>query len=104
LASVVGSSGYVTVGAPFWRSERFTVYRGDAAPDERSYPLAGNGFNYEAEHFMELIRAGARESPVMPLAESIAICETLDAVRRAIGVSYPFEEKRAGCRSPEEEA
>jgi predicted dehydrogenase len=104
LASVVGSSGYVTVGAPFWRSERFTVYRGDAAPDERSYPLAGNGFNYEAEHFMELIRAGAAESPVMPLAESIAICETLDAVRRAIGVSYPFEEKRAGCRSPEEEA
>ena len=54
------ASGYVTVGAPFWRSERLTVYRGDAAPDERSYPLAGNGFNYEAEHFMELIRAGAR--------------------------------------------
>jgi predicted dehydrogenase len=93
LAYVTGSDGYVTVGPPFWLGDRLTVHRGDAAPDERSYPIAGNGFNYEAEHFMELIRAGATESPVMPLAESIAISETLDAVRRAIGVSYPFEAK-----------
>ena len=91
LASVVGSDGYVTVGPRFWRSDRLTVHRGGADPDERRYPIAGNGFNYEAEHFMELIRAGARDSPVMPLAESIAISETLDAARRAIGVSYPFE-------------
>ena len=40
---------------------------------------------------MELIRAGATDSPLMPLAESIAISETLDAARRAIGVRYPFE-------------
>ena len=91
LASVVCSGGYVTVGPPFWKGRRLTVYRAGAAPDERNYPIAGNGFNYEAEHFMELIRAGARDSPVMPLAESIAISETLDAVRRSIGVSYPFE-------------
>lgn len=91
LASVMGSGGYVTVGPPFWKGARLTVHRGAAAPDERSYPIAGNGFNYEAEHFMELIRAGARDSPLMPLAESIAISETLDAARRAIGVRYPFE-------------
>ena len=92
-ASVLCSDGYVTVGRRFWRSDRLTVQRGDAAPDERSYPIAGNGFNYEAEHFMELIRAGAIDSPEMPLAESIAIAETLDAARRAIGVRYPFEAK-----------
>ena len=103
-ASVIGSDGYVTVGPPFWHSERLTVYRGDAAPDERSYPIAGNGFNYEAEHFMALIRAGARQSPVMPVAESIAICETLDAVRDSIGVRYPFEEERSDRRPPKEEA
>ena len=93
LASVVGSDGYVTVGPRFWRSDRLTVHRGAAAPDRRSFPVAGNGFNYEAEHFMELIRAGATDSPLMPLAESIAISETLDAARRAIGVRYPFEAK-----------
>ena len=91
LASVVGSGGYVIVGPRFWRSERLIVHRSAAAPDERRYPHTGNGFNYEAEHFMELIRAGATDSPVMPLAESIAISETLDAIRRAIGVRYPFE-------------
>ena len=93
LASVMCSGGYVTVGPPFWKGSRLTVHRGGAPPDERSYPIAGNGFNYEAEHFMELIRAGARESPLMPLAESIAISETLDAARRCIGLRYPFEER-----------
>ena len=93
LAYVTGSDGYVTVGPPFWHGDRLTVYRGGADPDERSYPITCNGFNYEAEHFMELIRDGARESPVMPLAESIAISETLDAARRCIGLRYPFEER-----------
>ena len=92
-ASVLCSGGYVTVGRRFWRSDRLTVQRGDTAPEERTYPVTGNGFNYEAEHFMELIRAGAIVSPVMPLAESIAIAATLDAARRAIGLRYPFEAK-----------
>ncbi len=100
LASVVGSGGYVTAGPPFWRSDRLTLWRADATPEQRRYPLTGNGFNYEAEHFMELIRAGADESPLMPLAESIAISETLDAARRAVGVRYPFEEERSGRPRP----
>ena len=91
VATVVGSGGSVTVASPFWHSDRLTVRRADAPPQERHYPLTGNGFNYEAEHFMDLIRTGATESPRMPLAESIAISETLDAARRAVGVRYPFE-------------
>ena len=31
LASVVCSGGFVTVGPPFWRSDRLTVHRGDKA-------------------------------------------------------------------------
>ena len=94
VATIIGSEGYVTVAAPFWRSEQLTVHRTGAAPDERRYPLRGNGFNYEAEHFMELVRAGATDSPVMPLAESISIAETLDAARLRIGLRYPFEDSR----------
>ena len=96
VATIVGSEGQVTVASPFWCSEQLTVYRSDAAPEERRYPLQGNGFNYEAEHFMELVRAGATDSPLMPLAESITISETLDAARRRIGLRYPFESTTGG--------
>ena len=43
---------------------------------------------------MELVRTGATDSPVMPLAESISIAETLDAARLRIGLCYPFEDSR----------
>lgn len=95
-AAIAGSEGYVTVAAPFWCSELLTVHRAGAEPEERRFPLRGNGFNYEAEHFMELLRAGAGESPLLPLAESIAISETLDAARRRIGLRYPFERPAGG--------
>jgi hypothetical protein len=45
---------------------------------------------------MELVRAGATDSPVMPLAESIGIAETLDAARLRIGLHYPFEDTAGG--------
>ena len=96
FATIIGSEGSVTVASPFWRSEQLTVRRSGAAAEERRYPLRGNGFNYEAEHFMELIRAGATDSPLMPLAESITISETLDAARRRIGLRYPFENAPGG--------
>jgi hypothetical protein len=35
------------------------------------------------------LREGLRESPVMPLAETVTIMETLDEIRRQIGLVYP---------------
>jgi hypothetical protein len=40
-----------------------------------------NGFNYEASEVMRCLRAGENESPIMPLAESLKIMESLDAIR-----------------------
>jgi hypothetical protein len=54
-------------------------------------PFIGNGFNYEAEHFGELLIEGKKESPLMPLNESLEIIKTLDEIRAQWGLSYPFE-------------
>jgi predicted dehydrogenase len=40
-----------------------------------------NGFNYEAQEVMRCLRAGEKESPIMPLAETLKIMESLDAIR-----------------------
>ena len=38
---------------------------------------------------MACLRAGRLESDVMPLDETVAIMETMDEVRRQIGLTYP---------------
>jgi predicted dehydrogenase len=45
---------------------------------------AGNGYHYEADEVRACIERGARESAIMPLADSIDVAATADAIRVAI--------------------
>ena len=54
-------------------------------------PFQGNGFNYEAEAFGELLRTGGKESPVMTLSESLEIMRVMDEIRESWGLKYPGE-------------
>ncbi|MFV0451162.1 MAG: Gfo/Idh/MocA family protein [Propioniciclava sp.] len=49
------------------------------------------GLCHEAAHFATLVREGRTESPLLPLAETVAIMETLDDIRTQVGVRYPGE-------------
>jgi predicted dehydrogenase len=46
-----------------------------------TFPLAGNGFNYEAAEAMRCLRTGLLETSIMPLDETLSIMETMDAIR-----------------------
>jgi len=46
---------------------------------------------YEAAEVGRCLRAGALESAVMPLDETLTIMRTLDRVRAQIGLRYPGE-------------
>ena len=48
-------------------------------------PFVGNGFNYEAEHFGNLIITDKKDSDIMPLKESLEIITLLDKIRK-IGI------------------
>ncbi len=48
-------------------------------------PLHGSGYQYEAQAVMQAVRAGATASEVMPLADSIAALELIDAARASWG-------------------
>lgn len=49
-----------------------------------AYPFTGNGYHYEADEVARCVRAGLTESPVMPLADSLAVAATIATVRAAI--------------------
>ncbi|WP_308199758.1 hypothetical protein [Herbiconiux aconitum] len=55
------------------------------------HPVVSRGMQYEALELERVITAGERESPLMPLAQSVAIMRVLDEVREQIGLRYPGE-------------
>jgi predicted dehydrogenase len=51
------------------------------------HAYAGNGYHHQADDLMEAVRAGRRESAVMPLADSVAVLRSIEAIRRAAGLA-----------------
>jgi predicted dehydrogenase len=90
-ATIQGTEGWIRLHDPWWGGNRVTIGTGSPAVDTRDCPRQGAGYGHQAAAFMELIRTGQRDSPVMPLAESLSVLETMDALRERWGVRYPGE-------------
>ncbi|MDX6208250.1 MAG: hypothetical protein QOE24_641, partial [Frankiales bacterium] len=55
-------------------------------------PIPGHeGLCYQAVDAARRIAEGAKESTLLPLSETLSVMETLDELRRQLGVSYPGE-------------
>jgi predicted dehydrogenase len=91
-ALLVGTAGSIRMHAPWWRPSRLTLSGQGKEPVVIETPHVGNGYSHEAIEFGRCLSAGLRESPIMPLDESLAVMGTLDAVRRQIGLRYPMEQ------------
>jgi predicted dehydrogenase len=89
-ATICGTDGYVRLHKGWYRGSPMTLCRrGD---DERiEPPQTGNGYNYEADEVARCLAAGAAESDVMPLDETLSVMRTMDDIRAQWGLRYPFE-------------
>ncbi len=90
-AHIYGTRGRISLPSAWWHPTSMTIQRHGAEPEPVEYPLEGTGMNYEAAEVMDCIRAGALESSIMPLADSIAIAESMDQMRAQWGLRYPME-------------
>jgi predicted dehydrogenase len=92
---VAGSEGRLELTGPLYDPTSLRLIRGtgDHARVAGAWETThrGNGLHHEAAEVGRCLREGLLESPVMPLDESVAIMETLDEIRRQIGLRYPFE-------------
>ncbi len=89
-ARIHGTAGSIRIHPPWHGGTRLTVGAG-GTEETLDLPHRGGGFAHQIEAFMELVRGGKRDSPVMPLAESLAILQTMDALRIRWGLRYPGE-------------
>ncbi|MEW2622710.1 Gfo/Idh/MocA family oxidoreductase [Streptomyces sp. NPDC048106] len=79
-AMVTGTKGRIEVPSPFFAPHTLVLHRAGEEPETFRADLRGNGYVYQAEEVARCLRAGERESPLMPLDETLAIHGTLDTV------------------------
>ncbi len=89
LALISGTEARIEIEGNFYNASAFSIIGRDGSVERVAAPRVGHGLWYEAAEVGRCLRAGLTESPVMPLMESISIMETLDEVRRHIGLTYP---------------
>jgi predicted dehydrogenase len=87
---IFGTKGHIRVQARFWESTRAVLVAG-GKETAAELPFRKNGFEYQIEEAMDCIRGGRAESEGMPLASTLATMETMDEIRRQIGLRYSFE-------------
>ena len=91
-ALISGTLGNVAIPAKWWNPEHATVRYLDGRVVEIDAPFISSGFNYEAEHFCELLRSDLTESPIMSHDVSRQMIRILDDARASLGLVYPQEQ------------
>jgi predicted dehydrogenase len=89
---VSGSEGSIRMQRMFHLAERITVEVHGQAPRTIATPYLGNGYTHEAIAAGEGLCAGWIEHPLMTHAETLALMEVLDEIRRQIGLRYPADD------------
>lgn len=92
-AYILGTDGYIKVHELFAVPTKATLVINNEEVDVIEEPIIGNALNYEAEEVMRCMREGLKESPFMPLDESIQIMEVMDNIRKPWGLVYSNDNK-----------
>ena len=87
---IAGTEGWVEV-PPLVHAPTHLVVARDGRAERIDCGFAGEGLRFEAAEVERCLAAGLTESPIMPLDETLSLMATLDAVRAAIGLTYPGE-------------
>lgn len=91
-ASVTGTAGRIELPSGFFAPDAFVLHRDGRDPERHTVESPLGGMQHEAAEVMRCLRAGEKESPLLPLDGSLAVMRTLDAVRERVGVRYPVDE------------
>jgi predicted dehydrogenase len=91
-AAVIGTEGRIEIDSVWYSPTTFTVYDSAGEVVERfDRSVENRGMQYEAWALEAIVAAGTLEGAELPSSETIGIMRTLDAVREAIGLTYPDE-------------
>jgi predicted dehydrogenase len=79
-ACVSGTEARVEIEGDFYAPSSFSVISRKGERERVEFATKGRGLHYEAHEVARCLREGLKESPFMPLDESVSIMETMDRV------------------------
>ena len=80
-AAIVGTKARIEVDGVFYAPTTFSLVSTDGSTVRYEHAHEGRGLRHQADEVARCLRDGLVESPEMPLDETVAIMETMDAVR-----------------------
>jgi len=87
-AYILGTKGYIKIYDLFAVPNKASLFIDRKEVETIEEPIIGNALNYEAEEVMRCMNEGLKESPFMPLDESVQIMEVMDKIRKPWGLVY----------------
>ncbi|KAA3624469.1 MAG: gfo/Idh/MocA family oxidoreductase, partial [Bacteroidetes bacterium] len=88
-AYIIGTKGIIRL-ENFWMSKK-AILETPAGKEIFEDELPCHGYNYETDHVNELLLQGKKESPVVSFEKSRRSMQRMDAIRKEMGLKYPFE-------------
>ncbi|RLD31212.1 MAG: gfo/Idh/MocA family oxidoreductase [Bacteroidetes bacterium] len=88
-AYIYGTEGYIKIPDLFAVPTKVSLFINKKEVELIEGPIIDNALIYEAEEVMRCMGEGLKESPFMPLDESIEIMEVMDKIRKPWGLVYP---------------
>ncbi|WP_455130599.1 Gfo/Idh/MocA family protein [Propionibacterium acidifaciens] len=74
---IAGTEGFIEVGPRFHHPSEITVHAPDDGPQVISEPFEGSGYRLELQSVTDAIASGATEHELVPLADSLAVSQTM---------------------------
>ncbi|MBE7189830.1 Gfo/Idh/MocA family oxidoreductase [Jatrophihabitans endophyticus] len=91
-ASISGTAARVEIDGWFYQPNTVRLIdTDDRELDRFETPRREHGLAYEAAEFARLLTAGATESDLLPLDETLRLMQVLDEIRGQLGVRFPGE-------------
>lgn len=90
-ATIIGTQATLEIHGSFYTPTSMSLkhLNGEVISYPKEY--LGHGLREQAIEFAKLVREGKKESDLMSLTDSQSIMETMDVIRKQIGLTYPFE-------------
>jgi predicted dehydrogenase len=79
-SAIIGTDARIEVDGSFYAPGGFTLVPRQGDPVRYDPPFTGKGHWYEAAEVARCVGEGLLESPLLPLAETVSIMETMDTV------------------------
>jgi predicted dehydrogenase len=90
-ATIAGTLGRIEIDRTFYNPAAMRVILNEGTTIEYANNYSGHGLREQAAELERMVHAGEIESPLLSHEQSIEIMQTLDEIRKQIGLRYPFE-------------